>query len=279
MSPTWNARLRAFTPRFLEEHPALAPAATEAAVLLHGSTTRGVDDPYSDLDVWLLVSEAAAQAIEAAAGTRFFVFALEGKPGHCTIELTSNFEKRVRQCDFPLIAELRSAQILADPSGRVAPLIADARRVMPDEVRRAWFCYHYVEMRGEHRACDTPIDRGDPVALLQAMSQTLSHALRAAMVLDGEPYPYVKWLAQAAFGTPTGRRLEPRVTELLDLLAQDALRAPGPERDHPLTHTLREIRRLLVDAARERGLDAPWLNEWWLSMDHARRGIQEVRWS
>jgi Domain of unknown function (DUF4037) len=279
MSQAWNARLRAFAPRFLEEHPALAPAAAEAAVLLHGSTTFGVDDPYSDLDVWLLVTEERARTIDAAAGTGFFVFTLEGKPGHFTVELASDFEERVRRCDFALITELRSAQILADPNGRAASLIAVARQPMPEEVRRAWFCYHYVEMRGEHRACDNPIDRGDAVAVLQAMTQTLSHALRAAMVVDGQPYPYVKWLGRAAFRTPTGRRLEPKVTELLDLLAQDALRAPGPEKHHPLTRALREIRSLLVDAAQESGLDAPWLHDWWLFMDQARRGMQEVRWS
>ena len=101
---------------------------------------------------------------------------------------------------------------------------------MREEVRRAWFRYHYVEMRGEHRAADNPIERGDSVAVLQAMTQTLSHALRAAVVLDGQPYPYIKWLAHAAFQTPTGKRLAPRVAELLDCLACDALRLPGPEK-------------------------------------------------
>lgn len=279
MSQSWIERLGAFTPRFLEEHPVLKAAATEAAAVMHGSTTYGVDDPYSDLDVWLLVTEEGARAIDMAAGTRFFDFKLEGKPGHFTVELASDFAERVRRCDFPLIAELRSAQVLADPDGRAASLIALARRPMPEAVRRAWFCYHYVEMRSEHRACDNPIERGDAVAVLQAMTQTLSHALRAAMVLDGEPYPYVKWLAHAAFATPTGRRLAPAVTGLLDLLAQDALRAPGPEAQHPITHALREIRRLLVEAAQERDLDAPWLREWWLVIDQARRGMREVRWS
>lgn len=114
--------------------------------------------------------------------------------------------------------------------------------------------------------------------LHQAMTAALSHALRAAMVLDGVPYPYVKWLARAAFAAPTGRRLEPDVTRLLDLLARDALRAPGPEASHPLSHALKTIRGLLIEAAREGGIDEPWLQEWWLSIDRARRGIREVIW-
>jgi hypothetical protein len=247
-------------------------------VLLHGSTTRGIDDPYSDLDVWIFLPASRLPELDAAAGTRFFAFDLDGKPGHFTAEPAEEVAQRVRRCDFPLIVELRVAAILADPRGEAASLVRVARQPMREEVRRAWLRYHYVEMRGEHRAADNPIERGDAVAVLQALSQTLSHALRAAMVLDGEPYPYVKWLAHAAFQTPTGLLLASDVTEILDLLARDALRLPGPEKGHPLSGKLREIRLLLVDAARAQGIDEPWLNEWWLHMVQARDGIRAVEW-
>src|SRR5437867_624974 len=132
MTETWNTRLRAFTPRFLAEHPVLSAATAEAAAVLHGSTTFGVDDPFSDLDVWLLVTDEQARAIESAAGTRFFVFTLEDKPGHFTVEPMSEFAARLRRCDFPLVAELRSSQIVTDPRARAATLIEQARRPMPE---------------------------------------------------------------------------------------------------------------------------------------------------
>ncbi len=47
----WLPRLEVFLPEFLASQPALAPYTHEAAVALHGSTTTGVDDPWSDLDV------------------------------------------------------------------------------------------------------------------------------------------------------------------------------------------------------------------------------------
>jgi hypothetical protein len=278
MSVFWVERLRKFVPGYLGQQPAIARFANKATVLLHGSTTRGIDDPYSDLDVWIFLPLAQLRKVEADAGTRFFPFSLEDKPGHFTLEPMEAAFRRLRQCDLPFIAELRQADILADPHEQASHLVMFARNPMREEVRRAWFCYHYVEMRGEHRAADNPIERGDSVAVLQATTQTLSHALRAAMALDGEPYPYVKWLAQAAFQTPTGSLLAPKVTELLDCLASDALRHPGPEKQHPLSLKLREIRHLLIDAARARGIHEPWLDEWWFHIVQAREGIRNVVW-
>jgi hypothetical protein len=278
MDSLWTARVRAYTPDFLAANPALSGAAAEAAILLHGSTTFGIDDPYSDLDVWVLVPDHALAALDSAAGTRFLPFTLDGKPGHFTVEPHGEFERRVRQCDFPLIAELRLAEILADSNGRAASLVETARRPMRDAVRSAWLRYHYVEMRGAHRAADNPIERGDAVAVLQAMTQTLTEALRAAMVLHGEPYPYVKWLGRAASGTPTGRLLAPSVADLFERLTQDALRHPGPEKGHPISDTLREIRRILVEAARAGGMGEPWLDEWWFHIVQAREGIRNVEW-
>jgi hypothetical protein len=274
----WAERLRVFTPAWIRTQPALAAVGAGAEILLHGSTTHGIDDPWSDLDVWILVSDAELAALDAAHPTRFFQFTLEGKPGHFNVESRDEFRRRVRRCDFPMIAELRTTRILSDPSDLGAGLLAAAARPMPDDVRAAWFRYHYVEMRSEHRACDNPIERRDPVALLQGLSGAVTHALRAAMILDGEPYPYVKWLGQSAARTPTGSRLSPVVESLLDALAADGLRAPGPEAAHPLSLALREIRRILAETARARGIEGPWLRDWFLYLHEARRGIHQVVW-
>src|SRR5205085_120240 len=119
------------------------------------------------------------------------------------------------------ISELRLCEVLRDPTGWVQPTLDAARRPMNESVRRTWFCFHYVEMRGDHRACDTPIERGDALAVLQAMTPTLSHAMRAAMVLDREPYPYIKWLGKAAAKTPTGAPIVAIIHDILSELAND----------------------------------------------------------
>jgi len=149
---------------------------------------------------------------------------------------------------------------------------------MREEVRRAMFLYHYVEMRSDHRACDNPMERGDPPALLFSLPKVLGHGLRAAMILDGEPYPYDKWLYQAAQATPSGRALTPHVDRVIELLGGDALRFDGPASDNPIDHEVHAIRNALMEAARAAGIDEPWLDTWWLSMDAARVAHEEVRW-
>src|SRR5690606_29507336 len=99
-----------------------------------------------------------------------------------------------------------------------------------------FFFYHYFQMRSFHRACDNPMERGNAVAVLFGVAQALAHALRAALVLDGHPYPYDKWLHLEAVRHPTGRALAAHVEVLLECMANDALRRAGPEKENPLSH-------------------------------------------
>lgn len=143
---------------------------------------------------------------------------------------------------------------------------------------RAWFFHQYVEMRGWHRNCDNPIERSDGFAVLQADVPTLNHALRAAMVLDGEPYPYVKWLGQAAGQTPTGREVVAFSRQCLDALSTGALHQGGPEKDHPINTLLSQIRKTLIDAARQGSIREPWLERWREHIGPARDAIRGLVW-
>lgn len=274
----WTAALAEFVPRFVGAHPILGHFADNAAIVLHGSTARGIEDDVSDLDLWLIVSESELRRLDAASSTRFFEFQLENKPGHFDAISGESHTQRMRHCDLALIAELRSARVIRDPQGLGGKLIADASRPMPEAVRRPFFRYHYVEHRGDDRAADHPLDRSDPVAAITAQAAALGHALRAAMVLDGEPYPYFKWLYRCAAAAPTGRALAPKVQEWIDLLGRNALRDPTGSDGHPLARKMKEIRLALIDAARGAGIDEPWLNQWWLHIDAARAAIQTVQW-
>jgi hypothetical protein len=273
----WVDRLRDYLDDYVASQPALAAIQDDLDIVLHGSTTIGVDDPWSDLDLWGFVSPESLARADALSTTRFFEFELDGKKGHLNLETRVDALAWLDQCRMERIAELRRAVALT--TGQFpADLIARARKPMSEEVRRAWACFHYVEMRGEHRACDTPIERGHSISLLLATTRTLEQALRCAMVIDGQPYPYCKWLALAAARTLTGAKVAQKVEEALDLLAQNALRTPGPEKHHPISLKLREIRAILVDSARASGIDEPWLTQWWLHMTQARDGISSPRW-
>lgn len=274
----WIEKVRAFVPGFLVAHPVLAACQSRGAAVIHGSTTFGVADDASDLDVWFLLPKADVDVIDREVGTRFFEFRLDGKKGHLNAHDAAEFAERAARCHMDTIYQLRHSEVLTDPCGIAQPIIDRARRPMSEAVRQAFFFHHYVEMRGEHRACDTPIDRNQPVPLLLFLGKTIGHALRAAIVLEGEPYPYDKWLHRAAQETATGRLVAAEVDRIVELLAQDHLRTPGPEASHPITRALVSIRTILADAARAKGCDGPWLTEWWLHMDAASAAIADIRW-
>jgi len=275
----WTARLREFVPGYCREAEALAPVWEAAAIILHGSTAMGIDDDASDLDLWLVLPDEGLAALDRLSQTRFFEFELDGKIGHLNACSESDFAGRIAGCHMDTIWQLRRSRIIHDGSGRGERFVAEASRPMRPEVRDALFFYHYVEMRGEHRACDTPIVRGESIALLLGLPKTLAHALRAAIVIAGEPYPYDKWLHRAALGTPAGRAMQPHVEAVLDSLAADGLREQyEDENEHTITVELRAIRQVLIEAAREHGIDEPWLSEWWLHMDQARAACENARW-
>jgi hypothetical protein len=272
-------RFRRFAQQFVREHDALSSIVQHASVLLHGSTTLGILDAFSDIDVWVLVPDALAREFDRASPTRFINFSFDDRPGHFNLEPIELLDDRIDRCDFPLIGELRRAVVLQESVSKIGQkIVSRARQPMSDDLCRAWFRYHYTEMRSHHRAADTPIDRGDAIAMLQAVTSTLIHAMQAAMVLDGEPYPYSKWLGRACTETSTGSKIIPLVNEIIDLFGRGALRVPGPESQHPITLKLKEIRAELLTAAANARIDGPWLKEWWLHIPQSRQVIDEVRW-
>ncbi len=281
----WLSILKKFIPEFLEKHPILKNFQEKASVILHGSITLGFDDPFSDIDLWFLIPEEELIKLELVSETFFFKFEVNSKPGHLNAESIENFSRRFHQlknyydqCDMDIIFQLRNAGIVIDNKGIGNELIKLACQPMRKEVSDVFFFYHYVEMRSEHRASDNPMERHDPVGVLLSLPKTIAHALRAAMVLDGEPYPYDKWLYYRASQTPTGKKLVPSVKKILDLVAEDNLRFEGSESEHPISQELRVMRRILIEAAQAMGNNSPWLEKWWLYMTQPRDIIKDIHW-
>ena len=281
----WVKELKKFIPKFLEEHPILKNFQENASVILHGSTTLGFDEPFSDIDLWFLLPENELTELEGASESLFFDIENDFKPGHLNAESIEDFSKRFHQLknfynqsDMDIIYQLRNAEIVIDKSGIGNELIKSACKPMRKEVSELFFFYHYVEMRSEHRSCDNPMERHDPVGVSLALTKTIAHSLRAAMVLDSKPYPYDKWLYYAASKTPTGKKLIPSVEKILDYVAQDKLRFKGSEAEHPINQELRVIRRILVESAQVKGNHSPWLEKWWLHMTQLRDLIKDIYW-
>jgi hypothetical protein len=274
----WSEKLKSYLPALMAAQPILAEFADRAAILLHGSTCRGVDDPFSDLDLYVLLRGEDLAEFDRRSPIRFYEFVLDGKKGHWVAYALEEFTARVDHCDMALISELRTSIALHNWLDGTSELIESAKSPMRSEVQRAFFFYNYYQMRNFHRASDNPMERGDGLAVLFSLSQTVAYALRAALILNGEPYPYEKWLRREALRHPTGEKLAPHVDAILDAIAGGALRLTGPERQNPLSQQARQMRQILIDAARANGIDEPWLIQWWLYISQAERAIQDVTW-
>jgi hypothetical protein len=251
----------------------------DACVVLHGSTTRNVDDPYSDLDCYLIVEQDSLRRIDSIADVHFIEFSLDSKPGHLNVTLDTEIDAAFALPDLETIYELAHAVPVLDPAGRFAPLGRRARLPMSDSVRRAALMHNYMEMRSWHRSVDNPLNRHDEFSALAGIIETINYALRCALVLDCRPFPYVKWLYVAAVGSPTGRTIVDHVNGILELLRTDRSALKGPERDNEVSSKLRQIRGILIDKARATGLDEPWLTRWWCFFDEQKVVFDGIQWS
>ncbi len=281
----WVKKLKKFVPEFLKQHEILKNFHEKASVILHGSITLGFDDPFSDIDLWLLIPKEELIQLEKISGTLFFEIEVNDKPGHLNAESIEEFSRqfyRLRnsndQPDLDIVFQLRNAVIVIDKTGIGKELITSACQPMRKEVSDCFFFYHYIEMRGDHRASDNPMERNHPVGVLLSLPKTLAQSLRAAMVLDNEPYPYDKWLYYMAKKMPTGKKLIPSIETILNILAEGGLHFKGSEKDNPISQEIREIRKILIEEARSRGNNSPWLEKWWLYMTQARAMIKEIHW-
>jgi hypothetical protein len=61
-------------------------------------------------------------------------------------------------------------------------------------------------------------------------------------------------------------------------MSGDGLRFEGSEAENPISMELRVIRKILIEEARAKGNDSPWLEKWWLYMTQALDKIREVYW-
>ena len=251
----------------------------EACIVLHGSTTRNVDDAYSDLDFYLLLNEDATAHFDSLLPSRFVDVEIDGKPGHLNVtsveQLTGTFDRP----DLESIYELQHAVAVRDPLGVFAPISTRTTRPMSTQLRRAALLFNYIEMRSFHRSADNPMDRHDRLSTLGSVIEAIHYAIRCARVIDGMTYPYSKWLYVAATASPTGKRLVPLVDEILDLVQAGPGSLDGPEKTNRISSLLRSFRPILVDAANQIGIDEQWLQQWWLFFDEQRRAFDDVTWS
>lgn len=274
----WAAKLRKSVPPFIEAHPVLGKFKDRTNLLLFGSLTMGIDDEFADIDIEMLLTEKDIAELKKASDITFFDFEHEGRPGHICAELFEDYQQKAANCDMDLLFHLRRCAHITEGPLDTKSLIAEAQKPMRDEVKHALFFNHFVLMREAHRSMDNPMERGDEIAVLINLGRVLTYSLQTILVLEGEPYPYEKWLYREAIQTPLGKSVAAEISEIRDLVNGGGLAFRGREKDNPISQAARNMRNTIIATARDKGIDEPWLDKWWLYLEPSREAAKGLHW-
>lgn len=276
----WVNASKNYFAEFIHTHEILRTMADSVTIVLHGSTSRNIDDPHSDLDFWLVLDDPEREKFQSITEQSFIPVEIGGKPGHINplrlSELEACFSHHI---NMVLANEVSSAIVIEDRKNVFHRFMTLSDRPLSAAVKYAFFFHNYVEMRGSHRSCDNPMERNDRFAVLYNVMSTIKYAFQAAFVLDNATYPYEKWLYVFAGRSAIPKSLIANVDSIIEEIMTNPFSLYGPENENKISHELRRLRNKLIEKAKQEGIDEVWLEKWWRYIDKARNIVNDVSWA
>jgi uncharacterized protein DUF4037 len=178
----------------------------ESAVVRVGSSVRGIEDEFVDVDILGFVPQAAYPAIyegyraAVEAGRievqnpnafwyqEFPLVLVPGVPGHYKVHAFEAVEARVQQYDDVIMWIHGVGRILHDPTGRYAQL-QERSRTYPDDVWREKVRWHYARASDAAASSANPLRRRDRRTVTLLMVECVAHLLRVCCLLERGPFP------------------------------------------------------------------------------------------
>ncbi len=187
-TPNQLDRLRAHLDRQLPHFAALPGV---VGITLNGGLSRGYADHLSEIDVTFFLTPAAYQHWQA--GHAPFGTGIQMIDGQLyDLKALNLDDERARAWEMVTRWDASYAEILHDPDGAIAALLADklAHRPDPHEAGGPLFAaWWYFELAG-----NIWIHRGDPLQGHLMLTQAVVELVKALFVLNGEYIPHEKWL-------------------------------------------------------------------------------------
>ncbi|ETT60625.1 hypothetical protein C173_27760 [Paenibacillus sp. FSL R7-277] len=252
-------------------HPLLAEDCGHISILLDGSTALGIVDDSSDIDLILVCRDECyepitsrferAELIPERSSLFVDVHLPSGKTGHYTLLTLSELEQALEKGQLDWLWNAAVACLYHDPLALKA-LFAQAVP-LPSEHLMSLRKKTYIDLRSAAKSLDNPVRRGEAFPILFQAVEVFKQALRCAITVEGHPYPYDKWLVQVAEHLPVGIRVLDCMKDFRQYLSEDLSYAPMYQEDNSFVKMEKRVRRVLLEEFRLRGLDEPWLVEWW----------------
>ena len=228
-------------------------------VLLVGSRAVGFEDNWSDLNLWLLgdrnaLPDEERQRLDSAG---WLAFPLGNTGVQADFRDVADVETRLNAWDDEQLWVFLNSHILYGPYERVAEIkrrFSDyPRPVLERKVR--WFYGRYVHSLDSLNVAA----RGMTEAAVLVVGHVIESMCKLCCLAEGKPYPYPKWVVQAAHRTELGRTLSPRVRAAVAGMAELLDPPPGTPYDElaPIRE-LRATREPMASGLRAQG----WTNDW-----------------
>lgn len=255
-------------------HPLMKEESQRVSILLDGSTALGVVDEQSDVDVIIICQDEYYSSINhrfEQAGlipeqSSFFMDLRlpSGKTGHYTLHKISEIKAALMSGNMEWLWNASISYIYYD---RLAvKSLFDAYVPQPGVLMR-FRKNSYIQLRSYAKSLDNPVVRGDAFPILFLAVSLYKEALRCAITIEGYPYPYDKWLVPVAKQTTVGRKILECAGDFWIFIRDDESFAPMYQEDNNFVKMEKRFRKILVEEFRMRGIDEPWLVEWWKFME------------
>ncbi|WNS41344.1 hypothetical protein [Paenibacillus sp. MMS20-IR301] len=257
------------------EHPLIAEDSGKLSILLDGSTALGIADNISDIDLILVCTDECYGAITARfeqaglipEGSSLFmdVHLPGGKTGHYTLMKLSGLEQALLRGDLGWLWNASVSRLYHDPldiGGLFARFIPLAPDVLMNLRKQT-----YIELRSCAKSLDNPVRRGEAFPILFQATEVFKQALRCAITVEGHPFPYDKWLVPVAEQLPAGERVLEAMKDFWSYLKDDNSYTAMYQEDNNFVKMEKRVRKVLLEELRLRGIEEPWLTEWWKYME------------
>lgn len=260
-----------FVTKEILDHPIMQAGRQRLSIILDGSTALGVVDEQSDVDVIIICEEEYYDSINQRfvdAGlilehSSFFMDLQlpSGKKGHYTLQSIAGIQEALMNGNMEWLWNASVSYIYFDQLD-LKSLFHSYVPLQPEILMR-FRRESYIQLRSYARSLDNPVVRGDAFPILFLAVSLYKEALRCAITIEGYPYPYDKWLVPIAQQTAVGRKILDSAGDFWSYIKEDDSYIPMYQEDNNFVKMEKRFRKILVEEFRKRGIDEPWLTQWW----------------
>lgn len=225
--------------------------------LLVGSASFGIHDKFTDVDIFVYVSDDVVKKRKAQGYNETYPFkGVEICVDWNSIEKLEEILSAWK--DDESLWVFYNAKILYDPKGLMQKLLKRIKRY-PKELRRKKIFLHFYYLKAFLEDCKKAILRSDFLTALFLIYKAIDEITYLSFILEGLYVPYPKWRLHLIKKLPLGTKILPKIEKILCIKGLDKTE---------LTIKLKDLNDIVEDLKPnfcEAGIPEKWLgSNWWM---------------